>query len=70
MKGKGAKYTVMEEDLTLGGEHPLHYTDDVLQDCTLETYIILLTNVTLINLIKIHSTKNKITINHLKILRK
>ena len=33
------------------------YTDDALQDCTLETCIILLTNVTLIN-----SIKKKITV--------
>ena len=39
----------MEEDLTQGGEHTIQYTDDVLQDCTPETYIILLTNVTPIN---------------------
>lgn len=39
--------------LTLGGERTMQYTDDVLCNCTLETYIILLTNVTPINLIKI-----------------
>ena len=37
---------VMIGDLTWCGEHTVHYTDDVLQNCTLETYIILLTNVT------------------------
>ena len=37
---------VMEGDLTLDGEHIIQYTDDVLQNCTPETYIILLTNVT------------------------
>ena len=37
---------LMEGDLTLGGEHTIQYTDGVLQNCTLETYIILLTNVT------------------------
>ena len=36
----------MEGDLTWGGEHTIQYTDDVLWDCTPETYIILLTNVT------------------------
>ena len=36
----------MEGDLTWGGEHTIQYTDGVLYDCTPETYIILLTNVT------------------------
>ena len=40
---------VVEGDLTLDGEHKIQYTDDVLQNCTPETYIILLTNVTPIN---------------------
>ena len=35
---------VMEGDLTWGGEHTIQYTDDVLYNCTPETYIILLTN--------------------------
>ena len=34
------------EDLILDGEHTIQYTDDVVQNCTLETYIILLANVT------------------------
>ena len=34
----------MGGDLTWGGEHTKQYTDDVLQNCTPETYIILLTN--------------------------
>ena len=42
---------VMERDLTLGGKHTMQYTHDVSQNCTLETYILLLINVTLINLI-------------------
>ena len=33
-------------DLTLGGERAIEHTDGVLQNCTLETYLILLTNVT------------------------
>ena len=37
---------VMEGDLTRGGEHTIEYTDDVLEYCTPETYIILLTSVT------------------------
>ena len=36
----------MAGDLTWGGEHTIQHTDDVLQKCILETYIILLTNVT------------------------
>ena len=40
---------VMEGDLTWSVEHVIQYTDDVLQNCTPETYIILLTNVTTIN---------------------
>ena len=43
---------MMERDLTWGGEHKIQYTDDMLQNCKPETYIILLTNVTPINLIK------------------
>ena len=38
-------------DFTLGGGQTMQYTHDVSQNCTLETYIILLTNVTPINLI-------------------
>ena len=43
-KGKGMEM-VMEGDLTWGGEHTVQYTDDILQNCTLETYIILLTSI-------------------------
>ena len=39
----------MEKDFTWGGEPTIQYTDDVLYNCTPETYIVLLTNVTLIN---------------------
>ena len=39
----------MEGDLTWGGEHTIQYTDDVLQNCKPDTYIILLTSITLIN---------------------
>ena len=39
---------VTEWDLTLGGEHTMQYSDDVLQNSTLESYIIL-TNVTPVN---------------------
>lgn len=37
---------VTEEDLTLGGGHTVQYTDNVSQNCTLKTYIILLSNIT------------------------
>ena len=43
---------VMEGDLSWGGEYTIQYTDNVLQNCTSETYIILSTNVTPINPIK------------------
>ena len=36
----------MEGDLTWGSKHTIQYTDDVLQNCTPDTYVILLTNVT------------------------
>ena len=53
---------VTEEALTLCGEHTIHYVDDVLKNCILEAYIILLTNVTPIN--SIHFLKiKKLTIN-------
>ena len=48
-RGKGSWEKVMEADLTWGGEHTTQYIDDVLQNCTAKTYIILLINVTLIN---------------------
>ena len=38
-------------------KHTIQYTDDVLQNCTPETYVILLTNVTPVN-----SIENKINI--------
>ena len=49
---------VMERNLTQGGEHTMQYTDDVLQNCAPETYIILLSHVTPINSIK-NKDKNK-----------
>ena len=42
-----------EGDLALGGEHTIQYTDDVLQNCTLETCIILPVSATPLNLIKL-----------------
>ena len=44
-----------EEGLILGGRHTMQYTDHVPQNCTLETYMVLLSNVTPINLIKEYS---------------
>lgn len=40
---------VTKGDLTLGREYTMQNTDDVLYNCTLETYYFLLTNVTPIN---------------------
>ena len=48
-KGKGAQ---VAEDLTLGGGSTIQQRDDVSQNYTVKTHIILLTNVTPINLIK------------------
>ena len=42
---------VMEGDLTWGGEHTIQHTDNVLKNCAPETYMILLTSVSPINLI-------------------
>lgn len=42
----------MEGHQIWDGGHTMQYTDDVLQDCTLETYIMLFTNVTPMNLKK------------------
>ena len=36
---------VTEEDVTLSGECTTQYTEGMLKNCTLETYVILLTNV-------------------------
>ena len=43
----------MGGNLTWAGEHTTYYVDDILSNCTPETYIILLTNVTPMNSIKI-----------------
>ena len=45
-------------DLTLGGKCTMQHADDVLLSYTLETCMILLTNVTPINSIKINKIKN------------
>ena len=47
----------MEGDLAWGGELTVQYKDDVLQNYTPETYIILLINVTTINSMKINQLK-------------
>ena len=49
-----------EGDLSWGGEHTIQHTGDVLDSCTAETYIILLTTLTPINSIKIKTVKVKI----------
>ena len=48
----------MEGALTWGGEYTMQYTVDVLQNCTPEIYIILLTNITRIHSIKSKNKKN------------
>lgn len=42
---------VMEEDQTLNDDYTIQYADDVSQNSTLKTYIILLANVAPINII-------------------
>ena len=44
--------------MTLGDEHTTQYTDNVIQKFTPEIYIILSTNVTTINSIKIKKKKD------------
>lgn len=43
---------MIEEDLTWGGKYIIQHTDDVLQNYIPETYRVLLTDITLIHLIK------------------
>ena len=43
---EGISYVMTEGNLTLGAEHTMQYTYDVLLNCTLETCMILLTHVT------------------------
>ena len=59
----------MEEDLTWGGVHTIQYPLDVLQNSTPEAYVILLTNVTTINTIKIKKYFLKIKENKGKSLK-
>ena len=42
---KKAKYMVMEDDLSLGGKQMMQYTNEISQNRTLETYLILSTTV-------------------------
>lgn len=51
VKSKGTKNTVMGADLTSGGSHTVQYTDCISQNYTLETCLILLTNIAPINVI-------------------
>ena len=57
---KGCQIYMMEGDLTLSGKHTMQNTDDASQNCILETYMILLTNATPINLTK---NSNKLLIS-------
>ena len=50
-------------ELTWGGEHTLQYTDGISQNWTFATYLILLTNVTGINLMG----KEDFSLSHLVI---
>lgn len=49
--GKGAKHMVREWNLTLSGERRMQDTNDMLLNCMLETYKIILTTVAPVNLI-------------------
>lgn len=49
---KRVKYMMMKEILSLGSECTMHSADDALQNCILETYIMLLTHVTPTSVIK------------------
>ena len=50
---------MMKGNLTWGGEHTIEYTDDVLYNCIPEIYIILLTNASPINSIKLFFKSKK-----------
>ena len=51
-EGKRGQTRGEEGDQPLGGEHTMQHTGDVLHNFTLEIYIMLLTNVTPINLME------------------
>lgn len=50
-QAKGGQYVVTEGDWTLGGEHTMQYRNGLLQNCICGTYIMLLTNVSPVNVI-------------------
>ena len=50
---------VTERDLTLGDEHTIQYTDDVLQNCIRATYMSVLTNITPLNSIPFRNKKKR-----------
>ena len=50
-KGKGGQTCGYRSRSNFGSGHKIQYTDNALQNCMSEIYIILLTNVTPINLI-------------------
>lgn len=56
---EGARYRVTEGGRTLGSGHTAQYTDPVSQTQTLETYMILLSNVTSINVVLKNLKRNK-----------
>ena len=65
MRGGGGEIggqMVIEGDLTLGNEHTIQCTDDVLWNCAPEIYIILLTSVTPITSIQREKRRGKIKI--------
>ena len=49
----------VERDLTSGCVRMVRYTDDVLLSCTIDTYVVLLTNVPPIHSIKTKEKKKK-----------
>lgn len=46
----------------MGDEYAMRYTDGVLQNCTLETYMMLLAHVALINLIKNKTVRENLNV--------
>ena len=63
MEGEQKRKNSDARRLDLGGKHTIQHTDDVLQNCTPEIYIILLTHVTPINSIKNLKNKRKSLLN-------
>ena len=62
---RGGGRNVLEGNLTLGGNHTIQYTDDVLQNWTPETSLIVLTHIIPINSINTYHP-NKFNTNFLK----